>query len=172
MTQSAPPGGGDPVAAFTAELEEIQAKAAAAQERLRTAIATASAPDGAVSVTVGPNGALQDIRFGARAFQRPPEALSRLVMELIGRAQREVSAEVAEAFTGMVGENSTARALLDDFLPAAEDDETEDDSDTFTPEPDVVEEPPPPPRAQQPPPPRRRPSRPAPEEDDEDNSPW
>ncbi|GHF86875.1 YbaB/EbfC family nucleoid-associated protein [Amycolatopsis bartoniae] len=165
------PPGGDPLAAFTAEVEAIQARAAAAQEQLRNAVATAQSPDGAVTVTIGPSGILQDIRFGPRAFQRSPEALSGEVMQLVGKAQREVSAEVADAFSGMVGENSDARALLDQFLPAPEQDEApEDDGDTFTPQPDEDEPAPPP--AQRPQPPRRRPSRPAPDEDDEDNNPW
>ncbi|WP_439386267.1 YbaB/EbfC family nucleoid-associated protein [Amycolatopsis lexingtonensis] len=64
-----PPG--DPLAAFTVELEEIRAKAATAQETLRSATASVQSPDGAVSVTVGPSGVLQDLRFGPRAYERP-----------------------------------------------------------------------------------------------------
>lgn len=175
LTQSVPPGGGagDPLAAFTVELEEIQAKAAAAQEKLRTAVATAQSPDGAVSVTVGPSGALQDLRFGPRAYERPPQALSGLVMQLIGRAQQKVSAEVADAFGGMVGENSPARQVLDEFLPAPEPGEETPPAagDPFTPPPAAAKEQPPPP--QQPPrgQPRRRP-RPEPEEDPGESNPW
>ncbi|RSM47336.1 YbaB/EbfC family DNA-binding protein [Amycolatopsis balhimycina DSM 5908] len=180
-----PPGGdpGDPLAAFTAELEEIQAKAAAAQERLRSAVATVQAPDGAVTVTVGPSGVLQDLRFGPRAYSRPPQALSGLVMQLIGRAQQKVSAEVTAAFSGMVGENSAAREMLEEFLPAPEPDEATpaEKSETFMPEQEAEDRPPRPPS---PPPlrppdpqrpqrdqPRRRP-RPEPEEDDGESNPW
>ncbi|VVJ15727.1 Uncharacterised protein [Amycolatopsis camponoti] len=185
MTQSVPPGD-DPLAAFTVELEEIRAKAAEAQERLRSAVATVQAPDGAVSVTVGPSGVLQELRFGPRAYERPPQALSSLVMQLIGRAQQKVSAQVADAFSGMVGENSDARELLDEFLPAPEQPEATQPgkSDVFMPEQEAEDRPPrppapphrppPPPQQQQPPqqgPPRRRP-RPAPEEDDGESNPW
>lgn len=179
MTQSVPPGG-DPLAAFTVELEEIRAKAAEAQEKLRSAVATVQSPDGAVSVTLGPSGVLQDLRFGARAYERSPQALSGLVMQLIGRAQQKVSAEVADAFSGMVGENSAARELLDEFLPAPEPGEGTPaaDGDPFAPPRGVEERPPapplrPPPNPQQPQqgPPRRRP-RPAPEEDDGESNPW
>ncbi|MFC5690787.1 YbaB/EbfC family nucleoid-associated protein [Amycolatopsis mediterranei] len=69
MTQSVPAG--DPLAAFTVELEEIRAKAAAAQEKLRTAVATVQSPDGAVTVTVGPSGVLQDLRFGPARTNDP-----------------------------------------------------------------------------------------------------
>jgi DNA-binding protein YbaB len=182
LTQSVPPGGaGDPLAAFTAELEEIQAKAAAAQERLRSAVATVQAPDGAVSVTVGPSGVLQDLRFGPRAYERPPQALSGLVMQLIGRAQQKVSAQVADAFGGMVGESSAARELLDEFLPAPDEATPPAKSDVFMPEQEADDRPPrapSPPQHQPPPPappqhgqPRRRP-RPAPEDDDGESNPW
>jgi DNA-binding protein YbaB len=184
LTQSVPPGGGvgDPLAAFTAELDELQAKATAAQERLRSAVATVQAPDGAVSVTVGPSGILQDLRFGPRAYERPPQALSSLVMQLVGRAQQKVSAEVADAFSGMVGENSAARELLEEFLPEPEPDEgTHPDSGArFVPEQEADDPPPRPPSIpqQQPSPqqpqrgqPRRRP-RPQPEEDHGESNPW
>jgi DNA-binding protein YbaB len=176
LTQSVPAG--DPLAAFTAELEELQAKAATAQERLRSAVATVQAPDGAVSVTVGPSGVLQDLRLGPRAYERPPQALAGLVMQLIGRAQQKVSAEVADAFSGMVGENSAARELLGEFLPEPGQDEgpLPDSGAKFMPE--AEERPPAPPHRPPPNPqppqqgqPRRRP-RPAPEEDDGESNPW
>lgn len=183
MTQSVPPRG-DPLAGFSAELEEIQAKAAAAQEQLRSAVATVQAPDGAVTVTVGPSGVLQDLRFGPRAYERPPQALSGLVMQLIGRAQQKVSAQVADAFSGMVGADSAARELLDEFLPAPEPDEPAPPgkSDVFLPEQEAEDRPPRPPSPphQAPPPgpprpqqgpPRRRP-RPEPEDDDGESNPW
>ena len=178
MTQSVPPGG-DPLAAFTAELGEIQAKAAAAQERLRSAVATVQAPDGAVTVTVGPSGVLQDLRFGPRAYSRSPQALSGLVMQLIGRAQQKVSAEVAAAFGGMVGEHSAAREMLEEFLPAPEEGTPPPGkSETFMPDQEAEDRPPAPPPlrppdAQRPPrdQPRRRP-RPEPEEDDGESNPW
>jgi DNA-binding protein YbaB len=175
LTQSVPAG--DPLAAFTVELEEIRAKAAAAQEKLRTAVATVQSPDGAVTVTVGPSGVLQDLRFGPRAYERPPQALSGLVLQLIGRAQQKVSAEVAEAFSGMVGEDSAARELLDEFLPAPEPDEgtQPDKRDVFMPEQEAEDRPavPPPPGPPQPQrgQPRRRP-RQTPEEDDGESNPW
>ncbi|WP_290049576.1 YbaB/EbfC family nucleoid-associated protein [Amycolatopsis solani] len=183
MTQSVPPG--DPLAAFTVELEEIRAKAASAQEALRSATASVQSPDGAVSVTVGPSGVLQDLRFGPRAYERPPQALSGLVLQLIGKAQQKVSAQVADAFGDMVGENSAARELLDEFLPAPEPDEgtPPDKSDVFMPEQEAEDRTPrpphrpapnPPPPPQGPPqqgPPRRRP-RPAPDEDDGESNPW
>ncbi len=174
MTQSVPDG--DALAAFGAELAEIQAKAAAAQEKLQAATASVQSPDGAVSVTVGPSGVLQDLRFGPRAYERPPQALSGLVLQLIGRAQQKVSAQVADAFSGMVGENSAARGLLDEFLPPPEPDEgpPPGKSEVFMPEQEAADRPPSPPHRPPPPqhgPPRRRP-RPEPDEDDGESNPW
>jgi DNA-binding protein YbaB len=181
LTQSVPPGG-DPLAAFTAELEEMRAKAATAQEKLRSAVATVQSPDGAVSVTIGPSGVLQDLRFGPRAYERAPQALSSLVMQLIGRAQQKVSAQVATAFSGMVGENSAARELLDEFLPAPEQSEgtPTGDGDKFMPEQEAEDRPPrpsspphrPPPSPPQPQRGQPRRPRPAPEEDDGESNPW
>ncbi|MGW4519766.1 YbaB/EbfC family nucleoid-associated protein [Amycolatopsis sp. NPDC004378] len=173
------PPDGDPLAAFTVELEEIKAKAAAAQERLQSATASAQSPDGAVSVTVGPSGVLQDLRFGPRAYERPPHALAGMVMQLVGRAQQKVSAQVADAFGGMVGESSAARELLDEFLPQPEPETPPPPgkSDVFMPEQEAEDRPPAPPHRPPPGPPpqqgppRRRP-RPAPEEDEGESNPW
>lgn len=188
LTESVPPSGSteDPFASLDARIEEMQAKAAAAQEQLANAVATVQAPDGSVSVTLGASGVLKDLKFGARAYERPPQALAGLVMQLVGRAQQKVSAEMADAFDGLVGENSAARELLDDFLPPLEDDEEAptDDGDTLAPEQEAEDRtPPPPPQQPQRQPqrdprqplrgqPRRRP-RPEPDEDDYDEiQPW
>jgi len=127
-------GAADPLAEFTAELAELKTRAEEVSERVRKATATVSAPDGAATVTVGPGGALVNIAFTARAYQRPPQALASLVLSLIGRAQRQVSAQVTEAFAGIVGEDSPAMDVLTEFLPA--DPETEDQVPQPVPEPE------------------------------------
>lgn len=175
MTESLPPadGAADPFASLNARIEEMQAKAAAAQEQLQNAVATAQSPDGSVSVTLGATGVLKDLRFGARAYERPPQALAGLVMQLIGRAQQKVSAEVAEAFGELVGEDSAAMEVIEEFLPPPPEDDGEvpqPEEDTLTPEQEAEDRTPPPPSRNPQQPirqPRRRP-RPEPEEDDED----
>ncbi|WP_328608262.1 YbaB/EbfC family nucleoid-associated protein [Amycolatopsis sp. NBC_00345] len=193
MTQFAQGGDGDPLASFTAEVEGIRAKADEMAERLRTATGTARTPDGAVSVTVGAAGVLQGITFGAKAYHRPPEVLSAMVMQLIATAQKEVSAEVYDAFGGLVGgEDSEAMAILQEFVPQP-DEEDEPAPPAAAPSPSGAAPPPPggappprpqqppappppaaaPPQQQSPPPPSpRRPARSAPVEDDLDNNPW
>jgi DNA-binding protein YbaB len=183
VTQFAQGGDADPLASFTAEVEGIRAKADEMAERLRTATGTARTPDGAVSVTVGAAGVLQGITFGAKAYHRPPEVLSAMVMQLIATAQKQVSAEVYDAFGGLVGgEGSEAMAILQEFVPQPdEEDEPPPPAAApppSTPPPHRPQQPPPPPAAAPPqqqspqPPSPRRPNRSAPAEDDLDNNPW
>lgn len=117
---------GDDFAGFDAEMAQLKARAESAQEQIQTATATVSSPDGAVTVTVGASGALTDIRLGDRAYERPPRALAALLMQLCGKAQQRVSAQVMTAFGGLVGESSAAMDMLTQFLPADPEPETED----------------------------------------------
>ncbi|HVV13644.1 YbaB/EbfC family nucleoid-associated protein [Amycolatopsis sp.] len=168
MTTSEP-SGGDPLAAFEAELAELRAKAERMQESLREATATVRSKDGAATITVGPGGSVTNLEFGPRAYQRPPAALAALVLELMASAQKQVGAQVAEAFGGLVGENSAAMEVLQEFLP--EDDDEPDDDDGVL---DVAEDPappPPPPLSPPQPQPRRR-ARPPSEDDEDFTDPW
>jgi DNA-binding protein YbaB len=110
----------DPSTQFTAfaeELGSLRAKAQKVQEKIRNATATATARNGAVSVTVGPAGALVDLRLTAQAYRQPPETLAALVLSLARRAQQQVGAEVSRAYADLVGERSAAMSVLEEFLP-------------------------------------------------------
>jgi DNA-binding protein YbaB len=87
--------------------EGIEARAEQLRAGLEAASATASSPDGAVTVTLSPTGALQDISFSAKAAGRKPEALGPLVMSAVRAAQRQVSAKLTESLEGTFGEPST-----------------------------------------------------------------
>jgi DNA-binding protein YbaB len=100
-----------------AQITRLREQAEEIQERMKTAHATVSSPDESVTVTVGAGGAVTDVRFGNRAYQRPPQQLAGLLMQTIGQAQRQVSVEVSTAFAGLVGSNSTAMSLFDQFRP-------------------------------------------------------
>lgn len=192
---------GDPLDALAAEVAAMAAKADEAAAQLREATATVASPDGAVELTVAPSGTLTNIRFGQRAYERSPEQLSALVMKLLGKGQRAVSAKMAEAFAGLVGENSAAMNVLTDYLPAPEEDEDEaagqppkewPPAQQEAPEPEQPSaqrgptaprppQPSAPPAAQPPAPqperrpdqrPRRGPARPADEGDDDFSNPW
>lgn len=121
MTDSHHPGPVDPFAqfsAFTEELDGLRAKAEQVQEKIRNATATATARDGAVSVTVGPAGALVGLKFTSQACRQSPETLAALVLSLARKAQRQAGAEVSRAYAELVGENSSAMSVLGEFLPA------------------------------------------------------
>lgn len=120
-TQSDTSGGAAAFAQFTAELEELRTKAEQVQNRIRSASATARSADGAVTVTVGPGGVVQNLTLDSRAYRRPPEALSALILQLIGVAGRQVSTQVAAALSTLVGEDSQAMRLLEEFAPQEPD---------------------------------------------------
>jgi DNA-binding protein YbaB len=122
MTHS---GTEDPLAGFDTQIAQLRARAELAQAEISAA--TVGSPDAAVTVTVGAGGALTDVQFGPSAYTRPPQQLAALVMQLVDRAQQQVSAKVVSAFGGLVGENSAAMDVLTQFLPAdpaAEDEQT------------------------------------------------
>jgi DNA-binding protein YbaB len=141
VTDSHHPGPVDPFAqfsAFTEELDGLRAKAEQVQEKIRNTTATATARDGAVSVTVGPAGALVGLKFTSQAYRQSPETLAALVLSLAGRAQQQVGAEVSRAYADLVGENSSAMSVLGEFLPAdtgREDPESRERTNSSLPRP-------------------------------------
>ena len=142
----------DPSGGLDAQISRLREQAEKVQERITTATATVSSPDESVTVTVGAGGAVTDVRFGNRAYQRPPQQLASVLMQVIGKAQRKVSAEVSTAFAGLVGPDSTAMSVLNQFQPPEEPPEP----------PPAAPPPPPPPPVAPPPPPQPRPQAAAP----------
>lgn len=107
----------NPSGGLDAQIARLREQAEKVQEQIRTATATVSSSDESVTVTVAAGGAVTDVRFGNRAYQRPPQQLSALLMQVIGKAQRQVSTEVSTAFAGLVGKDSAAMSVLDEFQP-------------------------------------------------------
>ena len=166
---------------FEAKLADLQRKSADLQENVQNSQATASSPDGAVTITVGPNGGLLNIQLGHRATELGSARLTALIMQTAKVAQKQAAQQVMAAFEPL-GEGTEALQMMSDAIP---DDEVEVDT-----EPDYAEyaEPEPEParaapapapapvapgwQAQAQPPSRpARTSRPAADEDD-DNQPW
>ena len=87
--------------------EGIEARAEQLRAGLESASASASSPDGAVTVTLSPTGALQAISFSAKAAAHKPEALGPLVMSAVRAAQRQVSAKLTESLESTFGDPST-----------------------------------------------------------------
>jgi DNA-binding protein YbaB len=77
-----------------AQADDLESKAAQLRTELATVTASASSPDGAVTVTLAPTGALADIAFSAAVADHAPEALGPLVMATVRAAQRAVDDQV------------------------------------------------------------------------------
>lgn len=119
---------------FESQLADLRQKSQDLQEGIAAAVSTATSPDGTVTVTVGPNGGLQDLRLGHRAVDLGSARLTTLILETARAAQRQVVAKVHEAFKPL-GEGTEAMDLYLDAVP----------EDLVTPE-EPAEEPPPPPK--------------------------
>ena len=91
------------------------------ERSLAAATVTVSSPDESVTVTIGPNGGLRDLKFSYRASEHHPAELAALVMKTVARGQRAVAEQVVEAY-GPVG-GGAGMALLTQYVP--EDDEAE-----------------------------------------------
>ncbi|ACU40256.1 YbaB/EbfC family nucleoid-associated protein [Actinosynnema mirum] len=165
---------------FEAKLADLQQKSADLQENYAAASATVTSRDGAVKVTVGPNGGLQNLELGHRATELGAARLTALIMETARTAQKQAATKVMEAFAPL-GEGTEAMQFIKDSIPedgpAADEDERDDYAEP-EPEPQRPQTPPQPPvppyaqQAQQRPAPAARPAARRPAEDDDENQPW
>jgi DNA-binding protein YbaB len=139
---------------FQRQVDEIRTKSLLLQEKLGETKATVRSRDGLVTVTVAPNGALQDLRIDDRALRGIPNAarLTATIMETFGRAQRQAAREVADLLEPMAGGTEMMRVVRS-FLPPPE--EPEAAQQETAPPPPVA-----PPRTPPPPPPPAPPQAP------------
>lgn len=107
---------------------DLETKAAQLRTELNNATATATSPDGAVTVTLSPTGALQNITFAASSSKVPPEKLGPLVMRTVQAAQREVSSQVTASLSTQFGDSETLD-FITQFMPAPEPAPTRRDRD-------------------------------------------
>ncbi|NKE62317.1 YbaB/EbfC family nucleoid-associated protein [Lentzea sp. PSKA42] len=160
---------------FEARAAELQRKSAEAQENLAAASGTASSKDGAVTVTVGPNGGLTNLQLGHRAVELGAPRLTALILETARQAQKNVSAQVVEAFRP-IGEGTQMMKMITDVIEANEDEEPDETHALERIEEDdepVAEAKPAPASVSAPAQPRpARSRRPADDEDDDENQPW
>ncbi|ROP40045.1 YbaB/EbfC family nucleoid-associated protein [Saccharothrix texasensis] len=171
---------------FEAKLADLQRKSADLQENFENSQATASSPDGAVTITVGPNGGLLNIQLGHRATELGSARLTALIMQTAKVAQKQAAQQVMAAFEPL-GEGTEAMRMVSDAIPTDEvdDDERDDyaapEAEPAPPAPAATHAPTPAPYSGQPQTPYggqpqtpsrpARPSRPGDDEDD-DNQPW
>lgn len=98
------------------EADRMEAKARRLQEDLAAATATVTSPDGAVTVTLSPTGALQDISFSDKATNHRPSTLGPLVMKTVQTAQRQVADKVSESLSQQLGGEQTMD-FMRQFVP-------------------------------------------------------
>ncbi|WP_232519854.1 YbaB/EbfC family nucleoid-associated protein [Actinosynnema pretiosum] len=177
-------GAEDAEARIAAWAREAQAKAERYRQVGETAQElrlTATSRDGAVRVTVRPDGVVTDLVLGERSRALPPDGLSALVLDTMRRAQAGIADQVCEVVDAGLGDEAPeTRSMLVEELrtrfPAVEDDEPdpyEDEDDLSRAPRDDDEDVPPRPAANPPgasPPLAPRPGRA--QADDEGNEPW
>jgi DNA-binding protein YbaB len=162
----------DWAAGFAAKAERYQA----AQEQTERLRLTASSGDGAVSVTVGADGAVTDLTFSNKIKSFPLDELSRTILTTMRRAQSGIAERVAGVMTEQLGDEDreTRTLLLDNLRGRFPDPDEPEDA------PPPPAEPPPTPPSPTPPagsagappasPPPRRAG--AADPDEQDNNPW
>ncbi|MEU3647782.1 YbaB/EbfC family nucleoid-associated protein [Lentzea sp. NPDC034063] len=108
---------------FEAKIADAQAKAAAVQEGLAQAGGSASSNDGAITVTVAPNGALTGLELTADAMRKSHAQLSGEILEIARKAQRGAAVKVADTFAAVEGEGSETYRMITEYLPPPEEEE-------------------------------------------------
>lgn len=111
------------IADLEARAQDILHRSQQMQDQIRTTAATASSTNGAVTATVAPNGALQNIEFTPRATGLTHVQLTQVVMEAVTRAQQQAARQVAAIVDPEFG-GTEAMDFLTSFLPQPEDDPT------------------------------------------------
>jgi DNA-binding protein YbaB len=156
------------LANFESKIADVQTKAAEFQQNLEASGASATSADGAISVTVAPNGSLTDLRLADSALRSGSGTkLAEKILTLARTAQRTAAVNVAEAFAPLGGD-SVAMHMVTGYLPP---EEPEDPELAGLPQERTLwaaEEPVEPAKPPKPSPPPARPKRPRADEDDED----
>ncbi|MDR6596507.1 YbaB/EbfC family nucleoid-associated protein [Saccharothrix longispora] len=106
------------IADLEAKARDLARRSREVRDGIGAATATACSPDGVVTVTVAPNGALRDIAF-ARSAGLSDERLGELVLATVRQAQAEVARRVADVVEPEFG-GTEAMDFLTGFLPAGE----------------------------------------------------
>jgi DNA-binding protein YbaB len=152
---------------YEAKLADLKKKSEDLEENFANASATVQSKDGAVTVTVGPNGGLQNLVLGHRAVELGAAKLTAVILETARKAQKQAAQQVLELFKPL-GEGTEAYRMVSDAIPQDddEDDEIEEAAPEPAPAPPVAK-----PAAPAQPAPVRGRSR-ADDDEDDENQPW
>jgi DNA-binding protein YbaB len=102
------------------KLEGRAAKARELSTRLTALSASARSADGLVDVTLGPSGAVTDLRLDEGVRRQSASRTAQQIMATIAAARQDLADAAAVAVADTVGADSqTGRAVLKSFPPAA-----------------------------------------------------
>lgn len=154
------------------QASEMRERATALQEKFSESSATVTSRDGAVTVTIAPNGALRNIKLGHRACELGPARLTSAIMDTVSQAQARTAHSVASSVASVMGGGETLD-LIKSFLPTEPTASNDDvDQHKFVEEPETQQAAPPP-KPPVTPPPRPSPRSRPPRDDAEDEvDPW
>ncbi|WP_028925416.1 YbaB/EbfC family nucleoid-associated protein [Pseudonocardia acaciae] len=107
---------------YQRRLAEIGDRAQRARAELDGLTATASSASGAVTVTVNPAGALQQVSFGERADELSRPKLAEAVLDAARKAHLDAVRRSAEALEPLIGESEASRYLASHLPPQARED--------------------------------------------------
>lgn len=105
---------------FEATIASVRERAAEFEENLASAGATESSEDGAVRVSVAPNGSLTELSIADSALRGSGSQLAEQIMRLARKAQRAAAVRVTEAFAPLAGEDSESLRMVTGFVPPPE----------------------------------------------------
>ncbi|MGQ0838612.1 YbaB/EbfC family nucleoid-associated protein [Actinokineospora sp.] len=106
------------LADFEAKVADLQQKATEFKTTVEAAGTTESSADGAVTVTVAPNGSLTGLHLADAAMGKTAADLAAEILALSRRARQAAAAGVAEAFVPLGGDRDVVQ-----HIPGAEADE-------------------------------------------------
>ncbi|WP_214405993.1 YbaB/EbfC family nucleoid-associated protein [Pseudonocardia lacus] len=106
------------LAGYRTRLAELEARAGRAQDALARAGATATSPDGAVTVTVDPVGGLRALVLSDRTAQMTRTQLAAAIVATAATARHEAAAEAVAVMAPLLGDGSAAMRMLRGHLAA------------------------------------------------------
>ena len=105
---------------YQQDIQSRLVRAEQVKEMVNTATGTSRSADGAVLVTVGPTGALQDLQLSPKADGVKSAQLAQLILRTAREAHRKVAEQVAQSVKPLIGD-SEAMSFLESQIPPAEE---------------------------------------------------
>jgi len=96
------------------------ARAEQVKEQINAATGSSRSADGAVLVTVGPTGALQDLQLSSKADGMSSTQLAQLILRTAREAHRKVAEQMVQSVKPLIGD-SEALSFLESQVPPAEE---------------------------------------------------